>query len=59
MELILASSLFSAEMEEPYYTVELAKVQGGRVTGPRLHSMSVAVQGRNLGPRGKVVLTTP
>lgn len=55
MELIRASSLLSAEVEEPYYTVELAEAQGGRVTGPRLQSMSVAVQGRNLGSHGKVI----
>lgn len=55
MELIQASSLLSTEMEETYYTVEFTEAQGGRVTGPRLHSISMAVQGRNLKPWGKVV----
>lgn len=55
LELIQASSLLSTEAEERYYTVEITEAQGGRVTGPRLHSMSRAVQGRNLKPQSKVV----
>ena len=51
----LIQPFFAAEVEEPYYTVELTEAQRGRVTGPRLHSMSVALQGRNLGPLGKGV----
>lgn len=37
--LIQASSLVSAEVEEPYYTIEFTEAQRGTVTSPGLHSM--------------------
>lgn len=54
LALIQASGLLSAEVEEPYYTGEFTEAQGGRVTGPRLHDISMAVHGRNLRTQGKV-----
>lgn len=37
--LIQASSLVSAEVEEPYYTIEFTEAQRGTATSPGLHSM--------------------
>lgn len=56
LELLQASSsLCLTETDEPYYTVEFTGAQGGRVTGPKLHSMSITVQNRNQGPWDKIV----
>lgn len=56
LELIQASSgLGFTEVDEPYYSVAFSGAQGGRGTGPKLHSMPITVQNRNQGPWDKVV----
>lgn len=56
---LIQPCFYAAEMEEPYYTVELAEARGESNSPKAGPCMSMALRGRYLGPWARESLTIP